>query len=228
MPWYSIWSNWQLAVVFSVLIGLSAPIWLMFGSAVGECFRSHCLLQCFITCRLCRGIWRVWQSLLSYHCSVLESTTYSCCLHSWYKYRVSLPHPAVPKHLPPWCFSSFLPTYCVLIENSGSANIWAQPWYAFCKSPPFLPPLSKKLLTPHTLCPFFHCVLSATENRKHYLICPEVMVWHLIDCATPSAMTLWGMKSRTQLQGSSSGVPEDFCMWLLKSVIGIYLHNDVL
>lgn len=114
---------------------------------------------------LCSCIWQlsVSQSLLSYCCSVLQSTTYSCCLHSWYKYRVGLPHPAVPKHLPPWCFSSFLPKYSVLIENSGSADIWVEPWYAFCKSPPFLPLLSKKLLTPHMS---FHslCLIS---NREH-------------------------------------------------------------
>ena len=65
--------------------------------------------------------------------------------------------------------------YRVLIENSGSADIWAEAWYVLCRSPPFLPLLSKKAADAS-------CVLSlaAPYQRqgagKHFLICPKVMM----------------------------------------------------
>ena len=115
------------------------------------------------------------------HCrSVLQSSTYPCCLHSCSKYSLGLPHPAVLKHLPPWCLCSLLSLCSDLIENSGSADIWAALWYAFSRYPPFLPPLSKSCWRSRVLS--LHCVLSTTESRKQFLICPKFVLWHMSKC----------------------------------------------
>ena len=108
-------------------------------------------------------------------CYVLYCTTYSFCLDSWYKHSIGLP----TKHLPPLYFSSLFPEHHVLIDNSGGSEIRA--WYVLCRSPPFLPLLSKKSWWP-LMCPFIHSVISTQDRRECFLMWPKVMVWHLRMC----------------------------------------------
>lgn len=117
-------------------------------------------------------------TLLPQCCYVLCCTTYSFCLHSWYKYSIGLPHPAVPKHLLPLCFSSLFPEYHVLIDNSGGSDIWAWSWYVLCRSPPFLPLLSKKKVGDAS------CVLLFTLSYQH---------------KTAGSVSLSGLKSRCDI-----------------------------
>lgn len=72
------------------------------------------------------------------------------------------------------------------------------------------------------MCPFIHRVLSATESRKHFLILPEVMVWHLSEGVTVAAMPFL----RHKVQNAASVF--EFRSYAEHLFNDIYSRNNVL